>query len=186
MAIKEGYRCEKDPTTQKVTCSYDHNDTWYVELVCSSGKGVGLKMFTELKNRADMENISYITLSALPRVVMYYYDKLNFRFTMDRNCYEERKLSKIASALREHLTGRRRQGLKTDPFTDTVFVSFLIQAVSEGLGMSRNYGQNCRGARCAEDGVYMTLCLQDSTMNIEFHTPKPTAVTQPTMVGEFF
>lgn len=46
-------------------------DTWYIELICSNG-GAGTTILNHIKTHAKYQNIRYLTLSGLPRVVPYY------------------------------------------------------------------------------------------------------------------
>lgn len=188
VAIKQGYRCQSDQDRPGyANCSYRNADTWYIELICANNadgvKGKGGWLLDEVKRAAQAQGVNYITLSALPYVVTYYYQK-GFKVTMDPKCYEPQELSKLASTIRAHVaSGAYAKKAKGDPldapFHDPKFVKFLTAAIARGFTQNRHMlegryvGQEQkRKLMNARDGIYMTLCLKNRTMEIE-PTPPP-------------
>lgn len=183
VAIKQGYRCVPDPKRAGYSvCSYKNSDTWYIELICAHNadgiKGKGGWMLDEVKRAAKASHIDYITLSALPYVITYYYQK-GFQVTMDPKCYEPQALTTLAEDLRQHVaSGQYAKKAKGDPlqapFRDPKFVKFLLEAIARGFTRNRQKLRNTYLAKDeqkevmnAVDGVFMTLCLRNQTMELE-------------------
>ncbi len=176
VAIKKGYRCIPDVTKPGFSiCSYDHDDTWYIELICAQShqmdgiKGKGGWLLDEVRQKATSEGIQFITLSALPYVVTYYYDR-GYRLSMDVNCKEPAELTMLAKRIREKMT-EGKFGVPNveplhQPFHDSDFIEFLKLAVTKGFTSNRHMFEGEYLAETqtdveenAVDGVYMTLCL---------------------------
>jgi len=162
VAIRDGYQCFATPDPSRAKCTLG-NESWYIELICAvSGGGRGPKLMAEVMEAGEDSNIRYLTLSALPRVMMWYH-RLGFKFTLDTSCTEDQRLSDLADDLR-----RVRRNSKGDDFFDSSeMADFLRLAVASGLGMKRNRGETCDDdVSCAEDGIYMVMCLPEKTMQV--------------------
>lgn len=195
VAIKQGFRCVADPKREGYSlCSYRNSNAWYIELICADNtdgiKGKGGWMLDEVKRAAQAEGIDYLTLSALPYVVTYYYQK-GFQVTMDPKCYEPQALTAIADELQKHIaSGQYAKKAKGDPlqapFRDPKFIKFLTEAVAHGLTRNRQKLGHAylaederKVAMNAVDGVYMSLCLRNRTMEIQPVTRTRSKSTQP-------
>ena len=196
VAIKEGYRCYPHPNRPGyAVCTYDNEDSWYVELICATShkedgvKGKGAALLEEVKRQAIQEDKQYITLSALPYVIFYYYEK-GYRLTMNVDCVEDAQLTEIASYIRQLMKtqGAFKYGEKDveAPFRDPIFVELLKRAVTLGLGANRQIIEGeeqgtCRPLeRCAEDGIFMTLCLREREFQLLAQQPNtPMPLQQP-------
>lgn len=189
-AIKPGYGCRLAPrlsTPQGAAfsiCTYQHPTTWYVELICAKSgangvSGQGGLLLNEVERVARENGAERLALSALPYVVMFYYQK-GFRLTMDVSGHEDAKLKAMAESIRAHLQDYRFKTVD-DAFESPEFVKFLRRAVTLGLGANRQVSRETQGHKrfdcqyesCAEDGVYMTLFLGDKEMQFTPAPPKP-------------
>ena len=189
VAIKDGYRCFPDvekPGYGK--CTYK-NKSWYVELICADNSdgllGRGSEMMQEVIRSAVEHKQEYVCLAALPYVIMWYY-KQGFRLTMDASCVEPHDLTELASDIKRQIRIRGKPFANdAEVFEDRDFVNFLKKAVAHGLGANRmRHNGKMTGCdedqpeTCAEDGVYMMICLEDksfefqSDLSIAFHDEK--------------
>jgi hypothetical protein len=178
VAIRDGYRCFPIPDKPGYSeCSYGHK-SWYVELICADNsdglQGRGSEMMQEVIRSAVEHGQQYVCLSALPYVIMWYY-KQGFRLTMDASCVEPRDLQELASDIKRYLKIRGKPFVDDkEVFEDKDFVNFLRKAVAHGLGANRmKYKNQMSGCddilteTCAEDGVYMMICLEDKTFEFQ-------------------
>jgi hypothetical protein len=171
VAIKEGYQCFPDRVPGSGVCSGGHA-SWYIELICAKSsntvKGRGSAMIGEVTRKAIEQGQEYVTLSALPYVIMWYYG-LGFRLTMDTSCAEPAALTELAASIRQ---AKARFANDNEAFSNPEFLNFLRTAVTFGLGSRRMRSENllpvgCNTLEeCAVDGIYMTLCLPKKTMEL--------------------
>lgn len=175
-AIHDGYQCFPDLKEPGTAVCTDGNRSWYVELICAKTddgvKGRGSAMIDAIKRAAEADGREYVTLSALPYVVMWYYNQ-GFRLTLDSSCAEPPELTALAARIRDE---RKRFTSDKDAFSDPTFVTFLKRAVAFGLGANRHkYKNEMSGCDekepedCASDGVYMTLCLPKKSFEFQYH-----------------
>lgn len=172
VAIKEGYQCVPHPNRKGYAlCTYGNPKTWYIDLICSKNdmiKGKGVAMLEEVRREAIANNIEYITLSALPYVILYY-AKVGFQLTMDTSCVEDTELHALSQKIMSNLKKYQYKSIN-DPFeqNDEDFMNLLKLAVVNGLAHGRQSTgsfkvDECDGVDCTTDGVYMTLCLPKKT-----------------------
>jgi len=175
VAIKEGFQCFPDAKESGAAECTDTNPSWYIELICAHSdggiKGRGTAMIEEVTKAAQRFGMRFITLSALPYVIMWYY-QLGFRLTLDVACSEPSELEQLAQLMRDKL---KRFRSDQEAFEDEDFVNFLRRAVAYGLGAKRlkykNASTGCDSVNkpedCAGDGIYMTLCIPEKTFEIQ-------------------
>jgi hypothetical protein len=100
--IVDGFRCvEEDDGIVK--CSYKHkSDTWYIDLICADErrKGLGKELMDFCKKEAKTtKKIKYITLSAIERVISYYWRNHSFHISL--TCKKNKKTEKVLSDMAE-------------------------------------------------------------------------------------
>jgi hypothetical protein len=166
--IKAGYQCFPDQKqAERAYCTYDNPEAWYIELICSMADGVkgrGQALIHEVVRQATAQGLRYLTLSALPYVIMYYY-QLGFRLTLDTTGVEDPELSVLAAELRAAKKVFRTQ---REAFEDEAFVHFLVKAVARGLSMKRVYEKhNSNPLDDATDGIYMIMNLPKASLVLQ-------------------
>ena len=178
--IKEGFQCFPDPNNPGFShCTYD-NPCWYVDLICTKSegmKGKGGLLLKEIEDQARAHGMKNVSLSAVPYVIMFYYNR-GFRLTMDTRGVEDAQLSALASEIRGNMQQYRFKEVD-DAFKNPEFVKFLRVAVTKGLAATRQLERGkkpsdsfCEGADCAADGIYMTLSLDSPTFDFQPPPPK--------------
>ena len=170
--LRRGKLCEKIDPPQ---CRVDER-SWYVEFVCTSkGKGYGRIFFDEIHRRAMELGKEYITLSALPDVIMFYRN-LGYKLTLDLSCMESPEISAIADTVRTEINRRKavHESLPTsidEMLLDRPFNELLLASLRENLSAVRLRGSECKDAKdCVEDGIYMIICIPKQRMEIQ---PRP-------------
>jgi hypothetical protein len=103
--IVDGFRCiEGDDGIVK--CSYAHrSDTWYIDLICADEtcKGLGKELMEFCKKEAKTTNkIKYITLSAIERVISYYWKNHSFHISL--TCKDDEKTEEVLADMADIFT----------------------------------------------------------------------------------
>jgi hypothetical protein len=104
--IRNNYVCKS------TGCTIDgSSNSFYIELICSKGNGVGGKMIDHVKMMAISQKKSFLYLSALFDVITYYAKRHNFRISTD--CYPqlEMEIAQLFDLHTEtrHIAIRRQQ-----------------------------------------------------------------------------
>lgn len=126
-------------------------DSWFIYLMCTDpGQGIGQKLVDEVKTQAQAQGQKFICAAALANVVGFYH-ALGFRVTTRANCATTRALDQIP---------RRRFAGVHEALYSREYRTFLNNVVRAHLGYNELQGDDdCKGVDCAEDGIYMQLCL---------------------------
>ena len=145
--VKENYKCtfEECTTTRS-------NSSIYVDLIC--GKRFMKYLMALITEKAIKNKIAYITLSALPEVILWY--KKNFDFKLSLSCKEDTKISKAL----DKFTKEKKIWTRNDILTNRKFTRFLTSL--EGKHIAKGaLDKVCQGVgECHIHGYYMTLCLR--------------------------
>lgn len=186
-------------TTAAVQCHYPPR-SWYVEFVCSAkGHGFGRALMEEIHSFAQTLGLDYITLSALPEVIMFYHD-LGYRLTLNVDGHEAPAISAVAQRVRAELAQRKARA-RTHPeeplrlpanvnemLAEAPFNELLLESMRQHLSMTRLRGDDCKTNHdCLQDGVYMILSVPRQEMELVTLTASPPPGDTPTQaLGAFF
>jgi Acetyltransferase (GNAT) domain len=168
--IRRGKLCTVNAKKTAV-CKYPI-DAWYIEFICSEkGKGFGKKLMNEIHRRATLSGIKYISLSALPEVIMFYH-QLGYKLTLNLECLEKKNISEVAETVRQELERRKQQRLSIpkdldEMWNDPIFAQLVISSVQENLSSIQLRNEPCATDKeCARDGIYMLICLHKKVAGI--------------------
>jgi len=96
--LRRGKTCQYQEGSRVPLCQYPEQ-SWYVEFICTArGQGHGRAFMNELHRRAADLGIEYITLSALPEVIMFYHGA-GYKLTLNLNCLESPDIAQVAQPI---------------------------------------------------------------------------------------
>lgn len=170
--LRRGKLCHAPRTRRsRPVCTYPVR-SWYVEFVCTArNQGYGRTFMTELHRRALQLGVEYITLSALPEVIMFYHN-LGYKLTLNARGVEHPRLSAVADQVRQEIQRRKHAGERLPSNVDEMlaeapFNALLVESLRQHLSSVELRGDTATTAReRAEDGVYMVLCLPRHHMEL--------------------
>lgn len=188
--LRRGKTCQYQEGSRVPLCQYPEQ-SWYVEFICTArGQGHGRAFMNELHRRAADLGIEYITLSALPEVIMFYH-AAGYKLTLNLNCLESPEIAQVAHRVREEIRRRKTAGERIpsnvdEMLQDPLFNELLLVSIRDNLSSARLRGDACAETRdCAEDGMYMLICIPQRHMEV---VPNPDGVVaaRAASLREFF
>ena len=188
--LRRGKTCQYQEGSRVPLCQYPEQ-SWYVEFICTArGQGHGRAFMNELHRRAADLGIEYITLSALPEVIMFYHGA-GYKLTLNLNCLESPEIAQVAHRVREEIRRRKTAGERIpsnvdEMLQDPLFNELLLVSIRDNLSSARLRGEACAETRdCAEDGMYMLICIPRRHMEV---VPNPDGVVaaRAASLREFF
>lgn len=144
--VKNNYACTFDNCTTSTA-----NDSIYIDIICG-GKTMKILMAL-LIDKAIQHKTSYITLSALPEVILWY--RKLFHVKLAFSCKEDNKITKALQVLQKKRKIWSRKEILSDKSYKKLLTSLERKHLAKGA-----LDRVCRGVKdCHIHGYYMTLCL---------------------------
>jgi hypothetical protein len=147
-------------------------DTVYIDLICG---GPYMKiLMAEMLAMFKREGLKYVTLSALPNVILWY--KKLFGFNLSFSCTESKAHQRALDAIMK----RKKVYSTQEVLTDSQFQKFLKQLSKQNLSFAKTMNiSRCDNSydpdnsnSCVHYGYFMKLCLDSQSARVYESTPK--------------
>ena len=163
---EKGYRCTKN-NEGVINCNKKHIDTWYIQLICAKIQGLGKILMEDFITEAWRAKQQFITLSAI-RIKISYYAKFHFKVAL--GCQEDEEITNIVQQMQKCYTTQKES---TCEETLKIEWSKIVNSGMASANLKKKHNEKMEASNKvpiitkdekkkmeeAEDGIYMTLCL---------------------------